>query len=159
MVKFCHSSKCIELEIVELQKAILRKVSELISPSRNSSLSLYSDSNETATAPVLEWPMQCQSKSDGESGDERIEIFNGFSLHQRRYFASSDDHVAQLLTTSNINNPNDIRSGVSVGMWDPASSYDHLLWDPYASTVVSITSNFFVILLCRAQLHASSIII
>jgi hypothetical protein len=162
MIKFCSSSKCIELGIEELQKAILRKVGGLIFPTESSPLSSYSDEeNKTAIAPVLEWPIQCQSKADGESGcvDERIEILKGFSLHQKRYFASSDDHVPQFLTTSCVNNPSDFRSGVSVGMWDPASSYDHLLWDPYASTVVSIANDVFVISLCQVEIHDSSVFV
>jgi hypothetical protein len=99
---------------------------------------------ELGTAPVLEWPMRCKNKTDGESGDvdEHFEICKGFAIHQKRYYSSSDDHVAQYPTTCNVNNPNDVRPGVSVGMWDPASCYDHVLWDPYASTVVSTKNPF-----------------
>jgi hypothetical protein len=162
MIKFCSSSKCIELDLEELQKVILRKVGGSLSPTESAPLSSYSDeANRTATAPVLEWPIPCQSKAEGESGcaDERIEILKGFSLHQKRYFASSDDHAPQLVTTSSVNNPSDFRSGVSIRMWDPTSAYDHLLWDPYASTVVSIMSGVFVISLCQDEIHYSSVFI
>ncbi len=148
IVKFCSSSKHIEFDLEELQKAILRKVGGTKTDPLSS---MPDDTKETAsillesgTAPVLEWPMHCKNEADGESGDvdEHFEICKGFALHQKRHYASSDDHVAQYPTTSNVNNPNDVRRGVSVGMWDPASCFDHVLWDPYASTVVSIENPF-----------------
>ncbi|KAL3799873.1 hypothetical protein ACHAW5_004385 [Stephanodiscus triporus] len=148
IVKFCNSSKSIEFDLEELQKAVLRKVGGTSTPTKNASQPSFPDeSKETANkllelgaAPVLEWPMRCQNKVDGESGDveERFEICKGFSLHQKRYHASSDHHVAQIPTSSNVNNRSDVRPGVSIGMWDPASCYDHLLWDPYASTVCEV---------------------
>jgi len=37
-----------------------------------------------------------------------------------------------------MNNPCDVRPGCNVAMWDPAGCFDHLSWDPYASTICEI---------------------
>lgn len=166
IVKFCDSSKSIEFDLEDLQNAVLRKVGGASTPTKNASQPSFSDeTKETAStllelgaAPVLEWPIRCQNKVDDESGDveERFEICKGFALHQKRYHAPSDHRIAQIPTTSNVNNPSDVRPGVSIGMWDPASCYDHLLWDPYASTVVSIEYLLLCIPFCPAKFHVSS---
>ena len=242
-VKFCHSSKIIEFDLLELQKAVLRRVSRVAPCAINNSsidgtkrddgeddeedkegvpfsgnprgVSPHSNSNELqgnldhirksamsgvtdtckhnhqsmsngstgqtktrvvaekgstvktsrvelstalndgtpmtprvelSTAPVLEWPMRCQqSKCEGESGmpsnEQKIEISRGFVLHQRRHYASSDDQVLKFATSSNVNNPYDIRPGITSErgmMWDPASCYEYLVYDPYSVVVCEI---------------------
>ena len=102
---------------------------------------------ELSTAPVLEWPMRCQrSKCEGESGmpsneQQKIEISRGFVLHQRRHYASSVDQVLKFAASGNVNNPHDIRPGVTSErgmMWDPASCYEYLVYDPYSVVVCEI---------------------
>jgi len=102
---------------------------------------------ELSTAPVLEWPMRCQrSKCEGESGmpsneQQKIEISRGLVLHQRRHYASSVDQVLKFAASGNVNNPHDIRPGVTSErgmMWDPASCYEYLVYDPYSVVVCEI---------------------
>lgn len=145
-VNLDNSSKQVEFDLLKLQLTILRKVKD--SPGKSTKDYWSSpevsppDGNESKDcAPVLEWPGQGQKQTDDESvegeDDQQYGICEGLSLHRRRLNRCDDDEVVKFPTTSTINNPNDVRPGCNVAMWDPAACFEHLSWDPYASTLVS----------------------
>jgi len=147
------TSKDVELDLLQLQSAVLRKVRDSVpdrevdnSPTKPvASPSSPADTNTAAAKPVLEWPGRGPNKNEDESieeDDQHYDICEGLSLHKKRCndnIRSPDHDVARSPTTSAaVNNPCDVRPGCNVGMWDPAGCYDHLSWDPYASTVCEI---------------------
>ncbi len=146
VVKFHASVKEKEWNLVDLQMAILRKVERPLGGNErimDDSLSRQSSSADEINAeiwslgssPILEWPRRCQKE------DHEHDITKGLKLHRKRCNAFlDDDDIAKFPTTSDLNNPYDVRSGVSVGMWDPAGCSGHLSWDPFDSTVCQICS-------------------
>jgi hypothetical protein len=150
VVKFHASMTEKECNLVDLQMAILRKVERSLGGPHitkermvDASKSCHSSSADEINAeicslgssPILEWPRRCL-KDDNEH-----DITKGLKLRRKRRNAFLDDNdVAKFPTTSGLNNPYDIRPGVSIGMWDPAGCSDHLSWDPFDSTVCQICS-------------------
>lgn len=162
-VHFHGSSSHLEIDLVELQKAILRRI-EVPPPARNcrdgeevndeiesnatdkatksapeKSVSSPLENDMAATllklgsAPVLEWPPKQSGTNSG--GPDQEEICQGLSLHRKLCNESPD--VVKIPASSVVDNPRDIRPGCTYRMWDPAGVYNYLSWDPYASTVVS----------------------
>eukprot|EP00584_Thalassiosira_punctigera_P006741 CAMPEP_0172541594 /NCGR_PEP_ID=MMETSP1067-20121228/12375_1 /TAXON_ID=265564 ORGANISM="Thalassiosira punctigera, Strain Tpunct2005C2" /NCGR_SAMPLE_ID=MMETSP1067 /ASSEMBLY_ACC=CAM_ASM_000444 /LENGTH=1391 /DNA_ID=CAMNT_0013327663 /DNA_START=90 /DNA_END=4262 /DNA_ORIENTATION=- len=144
IIQFQDSSKEVEIDLLKLQLAVLRKMRKSVSAGNSPTESIASplsseDKNKTTAEPVLEWPGRGPNSNDDESieeDDRRYDVCEGLSLHRRRCIRSPCVGVARFpMTSSALNNPCDVRPGCNFGMWDPAGCFDHLSWDPYASTV------------------------
>lgn len=172
IVRFRGSSKNVELDLFDLEKTILRKIEPDhiddstgdYSPTKSiiSSSPTTTDVNETAAtllrmsaAPVLEWPSRRDpnqnDEESNEAADEYFDICEGLTLHRKRCNTPPHQDVV-IPASSTVNNPCDVRPGCKVGMmWDPAACYDHLAWDPYATTmceVCGVDKNDHQLLIC-----------
>lgn len=138
------SSKAVELDLLSLQKTVLRK---FVPPPKDcdplDSVSSSADFKPSKRAPVLEWPGRSSNQNDDESmeaeDDKYFDICGGLKLHRKRFNTSPGEENAITIPASNtVNNPCDIRPGCTPSMWDPAACYGHLSWDPYASTLCEL---------------------
>ena len=155
-----------EFELLKLQKAIRRKVDEpprqtnQVEPPKLEETPMKSDSLATPTAetkksaatlvelgsaPVVEWPGRSQStKEDEGSGpnDGQYDVCECLTLHRKGCNTSPGQYGVKIAPSETVDNPSDVRKGCNITMWDPAGIYNHLCWDPYSSTVVSINLLF-----------------
>ena len=126
VVQFADSSKEAEIDLLKFQLAVVRKI--FSSDSRRNNLD----------APLLEWPRYGHGPENDSSQPDTYDISEGLTLSRQVYKSTSKNDVASSFTSSAIDNPRDARPGVKVRMWDPAECFNHLSYDPYAATVVSL---------------------
>lgn len=126
VVQFENSSKEAEVDLLKFQLAVVRKID---------SSNRHEDDRD---APFLEWPRQGHAGVNGSSQPDEYDIGEGLTLSRQIYKSTNKNDVASSFTSSAIDNPRDVRPGVKVRMWDPAGCFNHLSYDPYAATVVSL---------------------
>lgn len=124
VVQFDHSSKEAEIDLLKFQLAVVRKIDT-------------DCDKDDRDAPYLEWPRHGHGQVNGP---DEYDIGEGLTLSRQLYKSANKQDVTAAFTSSTIDNPRDARPGVKVRMWDPAGCFNHLSYDPFAATVVSIPS-------------------
>ena len=125
VIQFDNSSKESEVDLLKFQLAVVRNIDSSNSP------------GNVCHAPFLEWPRHGHRQSNGSSHPDDYDIGEGLTLSRQFYKSTNKNDIVSSVTSSAIDNPRDARPGVKVRMWDPAECFNHLSYDPYATTVVS----------------------
>ena len=131
VVQFDDSSTAAEIDILKFQLAVVRKIDSSDSDSSGSDLD----------APFLEWPRYGHGPENDSSQLDTYDIGEGLTLSRQLYKSTN---VVSSFSSSVIDNPRDARPGVKVRMWDPAECFNHLSYDPYAATVVSLLALIYI---------------